>query len=301
MCKANTSEAPMRSIALAHRYFDAWNRHDAAAVAASFAPDGTYTDPTAGPGLKPEATAAYAAALFAAFPDLIFDLDAIHAVDDRAVVGRWVMRGTQTGTLRDIPPTGRRVALPGVDVLTVASERVASVVGYFDRQTLLEQLGLHVIAQPLTAGPFAFGTSVHVKSSNTARPGAFSLTALRARSEEEVAQVRSYSRRIMQELPGMKGFLGSVAAAVDGGMYTVTAWEHPDDARQLGDLPIHREAMSRFFESEFTQGGFISVWTPHELRPLWVRCGVCHHLSEVDGRTDTCSCGAMLPERAAYW
>jgi steroid delta-isomerase-like uncharacterized protein len=133
----------MRSIALAHRYFDAWNRHDAAAVAASFAPDGTDTDPTAGPGLKPEATAAYAAALFTAFPDLVFDLDAIHAVDDRAVVGRWVMRGAQTGTLRDIPPTGRRVALPGVDVLTVASEGIASVVGYFDRQTPLEQLGLH--------------------------------------------------------------------------------------------------------------------------------------------------------------
>jgi hypothetical protein len=53
MCKANTSEAPMRSIALAHRYFDAWNRHDAAAVAASLALDGTDTDPTAGPGLSP--------------------------------------------------------------------------------------------------------------------------------------------------------------------------------------------------------------------------------------------------------
>lgn len=91
-----------------------------------------------------------------------------------------------------------------------------------------------------------------------------------------MAQGRSYSRRIMQGLPGMKGFLGSVAAAVDS-------------------------RMSRFFESEFTQGGFISVWTPHELRPLRVRCGICHHLSEVDGRTDTCSCGAMLPERAAYW
>ncbi len=291
----------MTCIACAQRYFDAWNRHDPDAIAACFSPEGTYSDPSAGAALKPRATAAYAAALFGAFPDLAFDLDAIHAVDDRAVVGQWVMRGTQTGTLRDMPPTGRRVALPGVDVLTVASDGVASVVGYFDRQALLEQLGLHVVAQPLTAGPFAFGTSVHVKSGNTARPGAFSLTVVRVRSEEEEAQVRSYSRRIMQELPGMKGFLGSVAATVDGGMYTVTAWEHPDDARQLGDVPIHREAMSRYLESDFTQGGFISVWTPHELRPLRVRCGVCHHLSEVDGRTNTCSCGAMLPERAAYW
>jgi hypothetical protein len=140
-----------------------------------------------------------------------------------------------------------------------------------------------------------------VKSGNTARPGAFSLTMIRVRSEEELAQVRSYSRQILQALPRMSGFLGSVAATVNGGMYTITAWEHPDDPQQLGRANVHQEAMTKFFESDFTRGGFISVWTPHQLRPLRIRCEACHALTEVDGRKDTCSCGAKLPERPAYW
>ena len=291
----------MNSIALARRYFDAWNCRDPETIAACFSRDGTYTDPTAGAGLTPAATAAYAAALFGGFPDLALDLAAISEVDERTVGGQWMMRGTQTGTLRDLPPTGRTVALPGVDVITVTPDGVASVVGYFDRQTMLEQLGLQVVAQPLTIGPLAFGTSVHVKSGKTARPGAFSLTMLRVRSEQEVAEVRSYSRRIMQELPRMNGFLGSVAATVDGGMYTIAAWEHPHDPEQLGHASVHQEAMTKFLESDFTRGGFFSVWTPHRLSPLWLRCKACHALTAADGREDTCACGAKLPERPAYW
>lgn len=193
------------------------------------------------------------------------------------------------------------MALPGVDVITVAPDGVNSVVGYFDRLTLYEQLRLQVVVQPYSAGPFGFGTSVHVKTGNTAQPRAFSLTMLRVRSAEEVADVRSYSRRILQELPRMKGFLGSLAASVDGGMYTVTAWEHPDDAAQLAREPVHREAMTKFFESAFTRGGFISVWTPRQLRPLWIRCEACHAMREADRDHETCSCGARLPARPAYW
>lgn len=94
----------MNAIELAQRYFDAWNHRDPTAIAACFAPDGTYTDPTAGAGLGPQATAAYAAGLFAGFPDLTFDLEALHQIEERTVVGRWLMRGCQTGTLRDLPP-----------------------------------------------------------------------------------------------------------------------------------------------------------------------------------------------------
>ena len=36
----------MERLAHAHAYFDGWNAHDAEAIAATFAPGGTYTDPT---------------------------------------------------------------------------------------------------------------------------------------------------------------------------------------------------------------------------------------------------------------
>ena len=41
----------MNPIATCTRYVDAWNRHDAHAIVATFAPGGTYRDPTTpGPG-----------------------------------------------------------------------------------------------------------------------------------------------------------------------------------------------------------------------------------------------------------
>jgi ketosteroid isomerase-like protein len=64
----------MSAIAVSQRYFDAWNRHDAAAIVATFAPDGVYSDPTSGGPLTGDAIGAYAAGLWAALPDLSFEL-----------------------------------------------------------------------------------------------------------------------------------------------------------------------------------------------------------------------------------
>ena len=82
-------------------YFDAWNRHDPEAIAATFVQGGTYTDPNAPEGLSGRAIAEYASGLFAAFPDLSFDLVSHSSTDDGVVAARWVMRGTNTGPLRE--------------------------------------------------------------------------------------------------------------------------------------------------------------------------------------------------------
>ena len=47
------------ALSVAQEYFDAWNRHDAAGIVATFAEGGTYTDPLA-PALTGGAIAAYA-------------------------------------------------------------------------------------------------------------------------------------------------------------------------------------------------------------------------------------------------
>jgi hypothetical protein len=59
----------MDGTALAQRYFDGWNAHDADAIAATFAPGGTYSDPAIR-DLDGPATGAYAVGIAAAFPDL---------------------------------------------------------------------------------------------------------------------------------------------------------------------------------------------------------------------------------------
>jgi hypothetical protein len=86
-------------------YFDAWNRRDPEAIIATFAEGGTYSDPNAPEGLTGQAIGEYAGGLFAAFPDLSFDLLSHDSIGDGVVAARWVMRGTNTGPLRGNPPT----------------------------------------------------------------------------------------------------------------------------------------------------------------------------------------------------
>ena len=62
----------MTAIDVAQQYFESWNRRDPAAVLATMAEGGTYTDPgTHGP-VSGQAFAAYMQGLFAAFPDVSF-------------------------------------------------------------------------------------------------------------------------------------------------------------------------------------------------------------------------------------
>ena len=57
-------------------------------------------------------------------------------------VWRWVVRGTNTGSFRGFPPTGRSVVLRECDFITVWQGLVQRIEGYLDRLGLLQQLGL---------------------------------------------------------------------------------------------------------------------------------------------------------------
>src|SRR4051794_40234360 len=147
----------MAAVDVAHRYFDAWNRRDGAAVAAMFAAGGTYEDPATGQPLEAPGIAEYAQGMFAAFPDLRFEVASAAASGPSTVAAEWVMRGTNSGPLAGNPPTGQTVALAGADFLHVEDERVRSVRGYFDQRAFLEQLGLQVMVLPPNRGPLTFG------------------------------------------------------------------------------------------------------------------------------------------------
>ena len=86
-------------------YFEAWNRHDAAAIVACLRPGGTYTDPLVPAGLAGPAIGAYAAGLWGAFPDLSFALEHVHTCGERRLIAEWRMRGTNTAPNR---PARRR-------------------------------------------------------------------------------------------------------------------------------------------------------------------------------------------------
>jgi steroid delta-isomerase-like uncharacterized protein len=129
-------------------YLQAWNDHSGQAVVRTFADGGTYVDPTLPGPVASDDLEGYVDALVEAFPDLRFETDGIIADGDRVVV-QWRMTGTNTGPLPGMPaPTGGTSNLPGLDVITVGSAGILSVVGYFDQLTFLGQLGVEVQVAP---------------------------------------------------------------------------------------------------------------------------------------------------------
>jgi len=282
----------------AQAYFAAWNRRDAAGIVSTFLPGGSYSDPSAGEQLTGLSIAGYAAGLFTAFPDLQFDVGTI-LIDGGLVVAEWMMRGTNTGPLGGGPPTGGTIALPGMDLITVQDGRIASVRGFFDRQTLLEQLGLQVIVQPYQLGPVTFGSAVRLESADRRLPGAMSLTMLEVRTEEEALQVREDTRRIMPELARMRGFLGMTAVVTGRRLYTMTAWSDPEDSRQLR-TGLHAESMRRVHGDEIGATGLTGIWTPHRLI-RHARCAACGKWATLEGDVSRCECGQELADPPPAW
>ena len=123
-------------------YIDTFNRHDLDVCLATFAPDGTYSDPGTAQPLSGQAIIDHFGGALTGFPDLTFETVAVYAITADLAVWRWVMRGTNTGSYRGLPPTGRSLILPGCEFIEVRHGLVQRVEGYFDRLGMLQQLGV---------------------------------------------------------------------------------------------------------------------------------------------------------------
>ena len=137
----------MTCLEIAQQYLDAWNNRDADAILTCFAPGGTYQDPATGQ-ISGNVIRYYAKMLWRSFPDLSFDVVSVEEAGPNKVVSEWIMKGTNTGVYQGIPPTGRSISLPGVDIMQLEEGGIKILKGYFDTQTIPKQLGLQVIIQP---------------------------------------------------------------------------------------------------------------------------------------------------------
>ena len=292
---------PVTTLQVFESYADAWNRHDARGIIAIFADGGTYTDPTTSGPLAGAAIGAYAEALWNSFPDLSFEIVSLTHNDQGLVSAEWLMKGTNTGSMRGLPPTGRSIAVAGADFARIEGEKIVSLQGYFDAGAVPRALGLDVIVQPSSIGAFGFGTSVRASNGSTALPGAFSITNFFARNAEEVAIIQDGGRKIAMDMLSMPGFISMVSAVVGDCLMTITAWETRDSMAPLMKQGEHRSMVSRYFTSEFGQGGMTGVWIPGRLNPRRVRCPGCDKMTPVEAPQQTCNCGAVLPDPLAYW
>lgn len=281
-------------------YMDAWNRHDPEGVLATFAPGGTFTDPMTPGVVQGEAIVAHARGLLEAFPDAAFEL--LSAIDgpDGTLAVQWLLRGTHTGPMSGLPPTGRALALPGSDFVRAGPEGIESLVGYFDQSTITRQLDLQVFVRPRELGPLRFGDSIHLDLGSPAKPGAFSITFIELR-EGELRQAHELGMAIMGQMATLPGVLSSRTMMCGSRIFTVSAWTDLDAPKALMHDGAHRQAMGAFFGGGFAVGGWTSVWAPARLGALWTRCEACQEVVKRDAGLEACRCGAPIPDVASYW
>lgn len=129
---------------LTARCWDEWQRRDWDSMAVRMAPDIVMEDVAEGMTYRGPAEVRTRLERFvASFPDGRIEVLGIDESADRTT-SRLAFRGTNTGPLDGLPPTGRPVAGRFCEVFTFRAGQITRVEEYYDRQALLRQLSLEV-------------------------------------------------------------------------------------------------------------------------------------------------------------
>jgi len=120
--------------------YQAYNRHDAEAAAALYAPEGTHEDVAMGrPACGPDAIAEGLRRFFLAFPDARWTATDQLEENGRAF-SRYVLTGTLQGDMGPFRAAGQRLELPGVHVLETTSGRIQRSQDLWDGGTFQRQM-----------------------------------------------------------------------------------------------------------------------------------------------------------------
>ena len=105
--------------------------------------DGLLGDPYVSHDLPsdPAALKGFIDGMHTAFPDGRMTIEQLITEGD-TVAMRGTYRGTQTGRLQDIPPTGKAVVVPAMDMYRVVAGKIVEHWGGPNQLSLLQQLGV---------------------------------------------------------------------------------------------------------------------------------------------------------------
>ncbi|MGE0283680.1 MAG: ester cyclase [Rhizobiaceae bacterium] len=126
-------------------YFTAWNDHDVNAILGLLTDDATYVGPLATDQLGGRALRREIDWLWAAFPDLWFEIESLDHHDDESAVAQWLMHGTNTQPILGRAATHRRIRLAGADFFRFRDGLIAGIRSHFDSVDLVRQLGIDVL------------------------------------------------------------------------------------------------------------------------------------------------------------
>jgi steroid delta-isomerase-like uncharacterized protein len=86
-----------------------------------------------------QALRAFAENFLLVFPDVTLELSSTFTIATHGGA-EWVMRGTQTGHMPELPATGKRMALHGASMCESAEGKIRRVSDYWDRASMRAQL-----------------------------------------------------------------------------------------------------------------------------------------------------------------
>ncbi len=133
------SEAEM----VVRRYFEAIGAHDVQGAAAMWAQDGREDVRGQGLFIGPDGVREFIGSLVEAIPDLKVEIVSTTSEDERCAL-QWRFSGTFAGpgSFNGVAPTGHRLELEGVDILTVRDGLIHSNDAFTDTMAVPRQLGM---------------------------------------------------------------------------------------------------------------------------------------------------------------
>ena len=124
-----------------HQIEELWNRGNLDAADECFTEDFVSHDPGPQEVHGPEGFKQNVAAARSAFPDWHLEIVDQVAEGDK-VVTRYVATGTHQGELAGIPPTGKRVEVPGMGIDYFSGDKICESWEYYDVMGMMQQLGV---------------------------------------------------------------------------------------------------------------------------------------------------------------
>ena len=126
--------------ALVRRFVEEfWNEGNTTAADELMAIDAAIHMPT-GEVVSTDGLKGFVSMFRGSFPDWHSTVEELIAEGDR-VAERWTGRGTHRGELQAIPPTGKRVEVPGSVFYRIVGGKIVEFRGQLDMMSLMHQLG----------------------------------------------------------------------------------------------------------------------------------------------------------------
>ena len=123
-----------------HLFEETWNSKNLAVLDEMVAPNFVFHN-SVQTFYGPEGFKQFAATYHTAFPEAHFSIEDVIAEGDTVVL-RWTARGTHSGELLGIPPSGKQVTVSGMTITLISNGKSVESWGEFDALGMLQQIGV---------------------------------------------------------------------------------------------------------------------------------------------------------------